>query len=363
MFTIGDQLSFDRETTINVAQYLKGEGLIQFRALGGGISITHHGIRQVEQLKADNLHITAKENHETSSTGKQDNQITSVNRGLLEFKSKIAEDMWKFFEIKACLIKFEDNEWKISCLQIILSNEKIPVKKSTLEEERLKLVLEVRPISELNGIIDQILQFRSLHISGLKASIGLMNSNWTYDLSQRSGSLNEFQIDYTCHISNIHGDYPDEMKKIELYAKQILPLRDRPYLDLRHACDQFLNIKHGTSAFGLSATFIAPIYVKFENIEFTDNEVKVSIYSSEDPKNSKLRLNLFGIDEDGEPNEFANVTEDFETSQMNNMYWKKIYADQKSTALTAQIYYKKTGGKDPTTANGCCKWFLVKDLN
>jgi hypothetical protein len=35
MWDIGDQLGFDRDLTISIAQYLKGEGLLEFRALGG----------------------------------------------------------------------------------------------------------------------------------------------------------------------------------------------------------------------------------------------------------------------------------------------------------------------------------------
>ncbi len=49
MWEIGDQLGFDRNLTISIAQYLKGEGLLEFRALGGIISITHYGNKEVEQ--------------------------------------------------------------------------------------------------------------------------------------------------------------------------------------------------------------------------------------------------------------------------------------------------------------------------
>jgi len=48
MFDIGQSLEFARGYTSNIAQYLKGEGLIEFRAIGGIISISHYGIRQVE---------------------------------------------------------------------------------------------------------------------------------------------------------------------------------------------------------------------------------------------------------------------------------------------------------------------------
>jgi hypothetical protein len=91
----------------------------------------------------------------------------------------------EFFEIKACLIKFEDEEWKITYLEIRLSNEE-KVIKNILEEERLKLLHEIRPIAELDDIIDQIVKHKSLEVSGLRASIQLMTSNWSYDLTHRS---------------------------------------------------------------------------------------------------------------------------------------------------------------------------------
>src|SRR5262245_47883454 len=41
-------LGFDRELTARITDYLADEGLIQYRALGGIIGITHQGIREVE---------------------------------------------------------------------------------------------------------------------------------------------------------------------------------------------------------------------------------------------------------------------------------------------------------------------------
>jgi hypothetical protein len=48
MWKIGNYLSLDRETTEQVTQYLIGEGLIAFQALGGVIGITHRGIIEIE---------------------------------------------------------------------------------------------------------------------------------------------------------------------------------------------------------------------------------------------------------------------------------------------------------------------------
>jgi len=46
---IGKELGFEDDVTKNIAQYLNGEGLVEFRALGDKIGITHEGIQQVEE--------------------------------------------------------------------------------------------------------------------------------------------------------------------------------------------------------------------------------------------------------------------------------------------------------------------------
>jgi len=48
MWEIGSELGYDRELTEKIAQYLDGEWLIEFKAIGGGIKITHRGIVEME---------------------------------------------------------------------------------------------------------------------------------------------------------------------------------------------------------------------------------------------------------------------------------------------------------------------------
>ena len=46
---IGEELGFDRDLTLNIAQYLEEEGWIKFRTIGGKFGgITYRGIREVE---------------------------------------------------------------------------------------------------------------------------------------------------------------------------------------------------------------------------------------------------------------------------------------------------------------------------
>lgn len=53
MFDIGNSLGLDRRTTADIAQYLRQEGLLEFSTVGGGIQITHFGIREVEEAMSN----------------------------------------------------------------------------------------------------------------------------------------------------------------------------------------------------------------------------------------------------------------------------------------------------------------------
>lgn len=48
LWDVGKELGWDRETTDLTTQYLVGEGLIKFWALGGNLGITHWGVKQIE---------------------------------------------------------------------------------------------------------------------------------------------------------------------------------------------------------------------------------------------------------------------------------------------------------------------------
>jgi hypothetical protein len=53
MWKVGEELGFDRKLTGVVTEYLDGEDLIKYTTLGGGISITHRGIVEIEQALGD----------------------------------------------------------------------------------------------------------------------------------------------------------------------------------------------------------------------------------------------------------------------------------------------------------------------
>jgi hypothetical protein len=48
-FDLGEELGFSRDEVITITQYLAGEGLMEHVTLGGGIAITHFGVKEVEE--------------------------------------------------------------------------------------------------------------------------------------------------------------------------------------------------------------------------------------------------------------------------------------------------------------------------
>jgi hypothetical protein len=49
MYKVGEQLGWDREKTELAFDYLEGESLLKAKYLGGGIVLTHQGVKEVEE--------------------------------------------------------------------------------------------------------------------------------------------------------------------------------------------------------------------------------------------------------------------------------------------------------------------------
>lgn len=59
MWDLGTELGLDKETTQRITHYLHGEHLLEFKALGGLIGLTHYGIKEMEQALSQPDHATA----------------------------------------------------------------------------------------------------------------------------------------------------------------------------------------------------------------------------------------------------------------------------------------------------------------
>jgi hypothetical protein len=94
MWTVGEKYGFDRDTTVKITQYLQGEGLLKFQALGGLIGITHRGISEVEKALTNQndptehfppaktvniIHVNQMTNSQIQQNASNSNQIDTLN--------------------------------------------------------------------------------------------------------------------------------------------------------------------------------------------------------------------------------------------------------------------------------------------
>lgn len=150
MYELGKELKFDRNITSSIVEYLTGELLVELRTLGGGISITHNGILEIETAMENPnvptehfpaINIINIENMNSSSI----QQGTINSKQIVEFKS---ENISSLKEIIQHLenIKHEiqiSNEAKqefIAELETLKSQSNSPKPKHLIITESLKTV-------------------------------------------------------------------------------------------------------------------------------------------------------------------------------------------------------------------------------
>ncbi len=149
MTEIGGKLGFDDATTERVVQYLMREGLLT-GYLGGGVSITHEGIREVEDavsnparptmhFPAVNLiHIEAMNNSQImqgSMSSTQTQNIAITKNDLSQIEAFIREYRAHFSELKFTEEQREEAESALQTAEIQLKSKKpnAPILKITLQ--------------------------------------------------------------------------------------------------------------------------------------------------------------------------------------------------------------------------------------
>jgi hypothetical protein len=338
IWSIGEQLGFSGEYTTNISQYLEGEGLIKFRILGGGVSITHKGVILAEKAQPDTTtHIEAQ-----SAEQMPQRRDIDGDKGIQKLQEKIDEESWKFFEMRTCLVMFPDNRWMLTLLRIELLSDKTDRLDKKLENEDLKIIREIRPIDSLNDVISEVVHERKLTIGKITAYAELTDGEWSYEVKLRSQALDELQIDYPCYFASTQGNYPKEMAQIERKFRESLPLlANGPYMSLSHACKLLLNVEHGIAAYGISYQVIAPIQAKLENIQFDDMKIVLDLHSHKHLL-GQLKVVLFGLNQDGSPNEYRKTIDKFEGKKEIDSYSKELVSDHESMSLIVKVFYKTT---------------------
>lgn len=104
MWDLGKELEFSREETERVTQYLSGENLLEYATIGGGIAITHFGVREVENALSrpeQPTHYFPPVNiiniHHMEGSQIQQGVVGSTQTGSFEFKNR--DNIANFLEL------------------------------------------------------------------------------------------------------------------------------------------------------------------------------------------------------------------------------------------------------------------------
>ncbi len=167
MWELGKELEYDRETTSNIVEYLQGEDLPVPRALGGGIAITHYGIKEIEEAyEYPNeptehfmpINVINIENMNNSSI--QQGTIHSTQNNHFD-TNELSELKQIISELQKVISELEESDLKEELVaenETLISQSKSPKPKKNIVKETLKSIKEVSKAITIKTITTQLNQ-------------------------------------------------------------------------------------------------------------------------------------------------------------------------------------------------------------
>ncbi len=167
MWELGKELEYDRETTSNIVEYLQGEDLLVPRALGGGIAITHYGIKEIEEAyEYPNeptehfmpINVINIENMNNSSI--QQGTIHSTQNNHFD-TNELSELKQIISELQKVISELEESDLKEELVaenETLISQSKSPKPKKNIVKETLKSIKEVSKAITIKTITTQLNQ-------------------------------------------------------------------------------------------------------------------------------------------------------------------------------------------------------------
>jgi hypothetical protein len=229
-----------------------------------------------------------------------------------KFLSKISQEkLWKYLEVKACLLKCSEHEiWKVAFINIQLASESKVTGIQLPRFDNLLLIHEMFGIDALQNLIGQITIGRQIRLGTINASLEWMKNKPRYAFKMRAYVKQEYHIDEACHIFSRSGEYNDEIDNI-IQGLEPLISENQAYRDLRDALRSLLDVEFGTPAFSPFVQVFAPIYVRIEEYKTDIGKIEVKISSAAEANLSKIKLLIFGEDENAKPTDLRKEIKTF----------------------------------------------------
>jgi hypothetical protein len=265
-----------------------------------------------------------------------------MTEGAEEFLSKISrEEFWNYVGIKACLIKdSKDKVWKVAFIDIQLLDESKVYENTLYKFENLIFVQKIIDFNLLNELLEQIIHGQRIEIADTNASLEWIKGRPRYDFKMRAYVKQEFHIDNACHILIKAGEYPNGINKIIQNLEASLSKNNPPYRNLKDAVSSLLGIEFGTPAISPFVRLVAPVYVKIEESKATIEHLKILVSASLGSHLSKIRLEMFGEDENAKQTEFRESITTFTRDEDSELLKPiEITVGNKSRYVKLNLHY------------------------
>jgi hypothetical protein len=157
MWELGEELGFDNNKTQNIVDYLTDEGLLEPKALGGGIAINHDGIIEIEDSQANPdsptqhfppINLIHIENMNSSSI----QQVTSYSTQTINFNIE------KFEVVKRIIQEIENIKEQINLDKEIFDEliSEVDTLKSQLKSPKPKNIILTESLKTIRNILEGI---------------------------------------------------------------------------------------------------------------------------------------------------------------------------------------------------------------
>lgn len=266
-----------------------------------------------------------------------------MHKGIEDFLSKVSQEkFWKYLELKVCLLRDSIDEiWKVAFIQIQLLKESKVFDEKLPRSKNLLLIHKLLSIESLRELVEQISKGKQIKIGIIIASLEWIQSEPRYDFKTRAYVKQTFHIDEACHIVFKSGEYTDEIDRIVRQLEPLVGTKKRIYRDLDDALNSLFGIEFGKPAYFPFVRIFAPVYVKIEEskTEIINNGVRrleVKLSTALETNLSKMRLLIFGENENAKPTKLAEQITTFkrkDSSELMNLIVIDVDEETRYTKL------------------------------
>jgi hypothetical protein len=246
--------------------------------------------------------------------------------------------MWSSFTIRATLFRLEESkDWEILHLFLFLDeSDNSPQYQILFEDPLLRIVQEIRPITTLEDLLDNVAKGNTLKIADTPVKANSFSTGMIYDFFSREFSKDIYAIDYPCFALHAGGGRPNGIDRLERYLLDTLPFHEPSYENLEDVLNQF-QVK--VTSYSVYFCALAPLYLKIKSVEFGE-VIDVELDCRKQTRLEKVVLSAIGRDRTGKSTSLRKVVKAGDWIREGMLIKTKFRADEQSSAVSLKLRHE-----------------------